>query len=75
MGWEQFGQFLDRHGFPMAVAIALLFHVLVTERREAAVLIQLVAAHTEVQEAIHTMNETLSRLTETLNIISRLRER
>ncbi len=31
---EQFGLLVDRHAFPIAVAVILLYHVLVVERRQ-----------------------------------------
>ena len=68
MDWNNLGMLLDRHGFPMAVALILLYHVLIVERAQTKAFEKLIGridALIELQHAAlsaaHTLAAILSR--------------
>ena len=56
--------FINSIGFPAAVAIFLLYHVLVIERREAEAILSLVNAIDEQARVLTTLCERINRLLE-----------
>lgn len=64
MDWDGLGRFLDSHGFPIVVALALLYHVIYVERREAEAILSMVNALDQLATSIRELYEKFDRLWE-----------
>ncbi len=62
MDWNSIGMMLDRHGFPAAVALILLYHVLINGRRQGDAMLSLVSKIETLIEAQHRLTDAANRL-------------